>query len=66
MPEIPRREGADLTILLTRVENPLQYGCRDHRARWTISRFLEEADLDEVFSDTVNTGIYLLGPRCWT
>jgi len=57
-----QERGADLTILLTRVENPLQYGVVITEPDGRISRFLEKPTWSEVFSDTVNTGIYLLGP----
>ncbi len=56
------QQGADLTILLTRVENPLQYGVVITEPDGRISRFLEKPTWSEVFSDTVNTGIYLLEP----
>jgi mannose-1-phosphate guanylyltransferase / phosphomannomutase len=55
-----QERGADLTILLTRVENPLQYGVVISEPDGRISRFLEKPTWSEVFSDTVNTGIYLL------
>jgi mannose-1-phosphate guanylyltransferase/phosphomannomutase len=54
---------ADLTILLTRVENPLQYGVVITEPDGRISRFLEKPTWSEVFSDTINTGIYLLAPE---
>jgi len=57
-----RERGADLTICLTRVENPLQYGVVITEPDGRISRFLEKPTWSEVFSDTVNTGIYLLEP----
>ena len=57
-----RERRADLTILLTRVENPLQYGVVITEPDGRISRFLEKPTWSEVFSDTVNTGIYLLEP----
>jgi len=57
-----RQRRADLTILLTRVENPLQYGVVIAEPDGRISRFLEKPTWSEVFSDTVNTGIYLLEP----
>ncbi len=57
-----QERGADLTILLTRVENPLQYGVVITEPAGRISRFLEKPTWSEVFSDTVNTGIYLLEP----
>jgi mannose-1-phosphate guanylyltransferase / phosphomannomutase len=53
---------ADLTILLTRVENPLQFGVVITEPDGRISRFLEKPTWSEVFSDTINTGIYLLEP----
>ncbi len=55
-----RERGADLTILLTRVENPLQYGVVITEPDGRISRFLEKPSWSEVFSDTVNTGTYIL------
>lgn len=57
-----RERRADLTIVLTRVENPLQYGVVIAEPDGRIVRFLEKPTWSEVFSDTVNTGIYLLEP----
>ncbi len=58
-----RRKGALATLVLTRVESPLEYGVvitdRDNR----IVKFLEKPGWGEVFSDTVNTGIYILEPE---
>ncbi|MDD3599540.1 MAG: sugar phosphate nucleotidyltransferase, partial [Firmicutes bacterium] len=60
--EFHKRRGAIATILLTRIDNPLEYGVvitdRDGR----IQRFLEKPGWAEVFSDTINTGIYILEP----
>ena len=55
-----RENGAMVTIGLTRVANPLQYGIviLDGEAR--VRRFLEKPTWGEVFSDTVNTGVYVL------
>jgi mannose-1-phosphate guanylyltransferase/phosphomannomutase len=51
------------TLCLTRVESPLEYGVviTDNAGR--IRRFLEKPEWSEVFSDTVNTGIYVLEPE---
>ena len=51
------------TITLTRVENPLEFGVviTDEDSR--IRRFLEKPSWGEVFSDTINTGIYVLEPE---
>ncbi len=51
------------TILLTRVPNPLQYGIVMTDAENNITRFLEKPSWGEVFSDTINTGIYILEPE---
>jgi mannose-1-phosphate guanylyltransferase/phosphomannomutase len=53
---------AEVSVLLTRVENPLQYGVVIAESDGRISRFLEKPTWSEVFSDTVNTGIYVLEP----
>lgn len=54
--------GAMATIVLTRVPQPLQYGIvmTDNDGR--ITRFLEKPSWGQVFSDTINTGIYILEP----
>ncbi len=54
---------AKATILLTRVANPLQFGVVLTRDDGRITRFLEKPSWGEVFSDTVNTGIYILEPE---
>jgi mannose-1-phosphate guanylyltransferase/phosphomannomutase len=53
--------GADATIALTSVDNPLAFGIVIvDRATGRIVRFLEKPTWGEVFSDTINTGIYIL------
>jgi mannose-1-phosphate guanylyltransferase / phosphomannomutase len=55
--------GAEATIALTSVENPLAFGIviiDEQTGR--IVRFLEKPTWGEVFSDTINTGIYILEP----
>ncbi|MCL5885198.1 MAG: sugar phosphate nucleotidyltransferase [Deltaproteobacteria bacterium] len=54
---------AAATIVLTRVPNPLQYGIVLTEEDGRIVRFLEKPSWGEVFSDTVNTGIYILEPE---
>jgi mannose-1-phosphate guanylyltransferase/phosphomannomutase len=56
-------KGAAATIVLTRLENPLAYGVVITDAEGRISRFLEKPTWGEVFSDTINTGIYILEPE---
>ncbi len=50
------------TIALTPVENPLDFGIVIAREDGTIERFLEKPTWGQVFSDTINTGIYVLEP----
>ncbi len=51
------------TITLTRAINPLQYGIVITDEEGKIVRFLEKPSWGEVFSDTINTGIYVLSPE---
>lgn len=56
-------KGAMVTIVLTRVNVPLEYGVVITNEKGNIQRFLEKPGWGEVFSDTVNTGIYILEPE---
>jgi mannose-1-phosphate guanylyltransferase/phosphomannomutase len=60
-----REHKAAATITLSRVENPLEYGIVITDTEGHIVRFLEKPSWGEVFSDTVNTGIYVLEPSVW-
>lgn len=55
--------GALATIGLVRVENPLEYGIVISNDDGSIERFLEKPTWGQVFSDTINSGIYVLEPR---
>src|SRR4051794_3300429 len=57
-----REEKAVASIALKRVENPLEFGIVITRPDGSIERFLEKPTWGEVFSDTINTGIYVLEP----
>lgn len=52
-----------LTITLTSVENPLQFGVVIANEAGKIEKFLEKPSWGEVFSDTINTGIYVIEPE---
>ena len=58
-----KRQQAMATLVLHRVPNPLEYGVvilgEDNR----VTQFLEKPSWGEVFSDTVNTGMYVLDPE---
>lgn len=58
-----REKGAAATLVLTKVSNPLEYGVVITDQEGRIRRFLEKPGWGEVFSDTVNTGIYILEPK---
>jgi mannose-1-phosphate guanylyltransferase/phosphomannomutase len=55
--------GALATMVLKKVENPLEYGVVVADAQGRVARFLEKPGWGEVCSDTVNTGIYILEPE---
>ena len=57
-----REKQAVASIALKRVENPLEFGIVITRPDGSIERFLEKPTWGEVFSDTINTGIYVLEP----
>jgi mannose-1-phosphate guanylyltransferase / phosphomannomutase len=54
------------TLLLAHVPNPLEYGVIITNEDGHISQFLEKPSWGEVFSDTINTGIYMLDPKIFT
>ena len=51
------------TIGLVHVENPLEFGIVITREDGRIERFLEKPTWGQVFSDTINTGIFVLEPE---
>jgi mannose-1-phosphate guanylyltransferase/phosphomannomutase len=57
-----RQNGAVATLALKRVPNPLEFGVVITDPNGRIERFLEKPSWGEVFSDTINTGIYVLEP----
>jgi mannose-1-phosphate guanylyltransferase/phosphomannomutase len=61
--EFHRRSGAMATLALKRVPDPLEFGVVITGEDGRIERFLEKPTWGEVFSDTINTGIYALEPE---
>ena len=51
------------TIGLSPVDNPLEFGIVITRDDGSIERFLEKPTWGQVFSDTINTGIFVLEPE---
>jgi len=58
-----RQKKSLATLILTSVDNPLKYGIVITKKTGEIVRFLEKPSWGEVFSDKVNTGIYILEPE---
>ena len=54
---------AQATITLTSVKDPLQFGVVITDKEGRITKFLEKPGWGEVFSDTINTGIYVVEPE---
>ena len=58
-----KEKGAAVTIGLKSVENPLEFGIVVTDEDGKVERFLEKPSWGQVFSDTINTGIYVLEPE---
>jgi mannose-1-phosphate guanylyltransferase / phosphomannomutase len=56
-------KGALATIGLVAVENPLEFGIVITEEDGSVERFLEKPTWGQVFSDTINTGIFVLEPE---
>src|ERR1700728_3420551 len=58
-----KEQGALVTVGLARVPNPLEFGIVITQEDGRIQRFLEKPTWGQVFSDTVNTGLYVMEPE---
>ena len=63
MLQFHEKNNALATLALCAVENPLEFGIVITREDGSIERFLEKPGWGQVFSDTINTGIYVLEPE---
>lgn len=61
--EFHKKKKSLATLVLYRVPNPLEFGVVITGEDGRIQRFLEKPSWSEVFSDTVNTGLYILEPE---
>ncbi|MFH7030235.1 MAG: sugar phosphate nucleotidyltransferase [Heteroscytonema crispum UTEX LB 1556] len=61
--EFHKQKKSKATLILTRVPNPIEFGVVISDAEGRIRRFLEKPSTSEIFSDTVNTGTYILEPE---
>ena len=57
-----RQRQAEATLLLHRVAEPLEYGLVRTDQEGRVLAFVEKPGWGQVFTDQVNTGIYLLAP----
>jgi mannose-1-phosphate guanylyltransferase/phosphomannomutase len=62
MARFHHENDALVTVALKRVANPLEFGIVIAGDDGRIERFLEKPTWGQVFSDTVNTGIYMMEP----
>jgi mannose-1-phosphate guanylyltransferase/phosphomannomutase len=60
--EFHKANQSKATLILTRVPNPVEFGVVITDDQMRIRRFLEKPSTSEIFSDTVNTGTYILEP----
>ncbi|MCW2572981.1 MAG: mannose-phosphate guanyltransferase [Frankiales bacterium] len=58
-----KARNALVTVCLKRVPDPLEFGIVITDEEERIERFLEKPTWGQVFSDTVNTGIYVMEPE---
>ena len=58
-----RAKGALVTVCLARVPDPLEFGIVVTDGAGRVERFLEKPTWGQVFTDTVNTGIYVMEPE---
>ena len=61
--EFHRERGAAVTIGLKSVPNPLEFGIVVTDSEGRVERFLEKPSWSQVFSDTINTGVYVVEPE---
>jgi mannose-1-phosphate guanylyltransferase / phosphomannomutase len=61
--EFHKQKKSKATLILTRVPNPIEFGVVISDKEGRIRRFLEKPSTSEIFSDTVNTGTYILEPE---
>src|SRR4029079_17454873 len=60
--QLHREHQAKATIVLTPVENPRAYGLVETDAAGNVTRFLEKPKADEITTNRINAGIYVLEP----
>ncbi len=55
-----KEKGADVTIALSKADDPLEYGIVLSDEKDRVVRFVEKPGWPQAFADTVNTGVYVV------
>lgn len=63
MLKVHRDNSAKVTIALTRVEDPTSFGLVESETNGKVRRFLEKPKPEQVTTDTVNAGAWLVEPE---
>jgi len=58
-----KEKNALATLIVTKVEDPREYGLVNFDQHGTIKSFLEKPDYSQAATNFANTGIYILSPR---
>lgn len=61
--EFHRAQDAKVTIALTTVADPRQFGIMELSGEGRITRYKEKPKTDEIFSNLINAGIYVIEPE---
>ena len=61
--QLHRERQAKATIVLTPVDNPTAYGLVETDAAGNIQRFVEKPKADQITTNNINAGIYVLEPH---
>ena len=60
-----RKQKGVVSIALTRVEDPTQFGLVETDKKGRIKRFLEKPSPNQITCDTINSGAYIFEPEAW-
>ena len=60
MLDFHKKKGARVTIALTPVDDPTQFGVVETDSQQRVTRFVEKPSLEQVTSNMINAGIYIL------
>lgn len=61
-----RKKNSLVTIFMTSVQNPLQYGIMKTNEIGKVIRFQEKPSWSDVFTNEINTGLYIVDPEIFS